>query len=65
MVCGGGLVEANKRVSEIQWAWAVSQINTVVNQALTRIEADEWGSVEEKRTKLNEIEKAWQRILQG
>jgi hypothetical protein len=58
-------MEADKRVSEIQWAWAVSQINTVVSQALTRIEADEQTSAEEKMTKLNEIEKAWQRILQG
>ena len=65
MVCGGGLMEADKRVSDINWTWAVSQINEVVNHALTLIEADEWGSVEEKRTKLNEIEKAWQRILQG
>jgi hypothetical protein len=58
-------MEADKRVSDINWTWAVSQINEVVNHALTLIEADEWGSVEEKRKKLNEIEKAWQRILQG
>ena len=58
-------MEADKRVSDINWTWAVSQINEVVNHALTLIEADEWGSVEEKRTKLNETEKAWQRILQG
>ena len=58
-------MEADKRVSDIEWKWAVNQINGVVNHAITLIEADEWASVEEKRKGINEVEKAWQRILQG
>jgi hypothetical protein len=58
-------MEASKRVSDIKWTWAVSQINDVVNQTLTLIEADENTSPEEKRTRLNDVEKSWQRILRG
>ena len=65
MVCGGGHMEASKRVSDIEWTWAVSQINHVVNQTLTLIEKDAALKPEEKRQRLNEVEKAWQRLLQG
>ena len=64
MVCGGGHVEADKRVSDIEWTWAVAQINDVVNDKLKRLNV---GQLTEKESALlrNNVEKAWQRILQG
>lgn len=58
-------MEASKRVSDIKWTWAVSQINEVVNQTLTLIEKDATLKPDEKRQRLNDVEKSWQRILQG
>lgn len=58
-------MEAEKRVVDIQWGWAVSQINAVVNEAMTRIDKDDTLEPSEKTKRLNEIEKAWQRILIG
>jgi hypothetical protein len=58
-------MEADKRVSDIEWTWAVSQINDVINQTLTLIEKDATLKPEAKRQRLNEVEKAWQRLLQG
>jgi hypothetical protein len=58
-------MEANKRVSEIDWGWAVSTINRVVNLQMTAIENDDSLDKETKKLKVNEIEKAWQRILTG
>jgi hypothetical protein len=58
-------MEANKRVSEIDWSWAVSTINRVVNLQMTAIENDDSLDKETKKLKVNEIEKAWQRILTG
>ena len=58
-------MEADKRVSEIDWSWAVSQINKVVNETLLNIEEDDTMNPDDKKKRLNEIEKAWQRILSG
>jgi hypothetical protein len=58
-------MEANKRVSEIDWGWAVSTINRVVNLQMTAIENDDSLDKETKKLKVNELEKAWQRILTG
>lgn len=58
-------MEADKRVSEIDWSWAVSQINRVVNETLLKIEEDDTMNPDDKKKRLNEIEKAWQRILGG
>jgi hypothetical protein len=58
-------MEAEKRVSDINWSWAVAQINQVVNEALTQIEKDDSLDAYAKNKRLNEIEKAWQRILTG
>jgi len=58
-------MEADKRVTEINWSWAVSTINREVNERLTAIEKDDTLDTETKKLKLNEIEKAWQRILTG
>jgi hypothetical protein len=58
-------MEADKRVSEIDWSWAVSQINKVVNETLLNIEENDTMEPDDKKKRLNEIEKAWQRILSG
>ena len=58
-------MEANNRVSEIDWSWAVSTINRVVNLQMTAIENDDSLDKETTKLKVNEIEKAWQRILTG
>ena len=58
-------MEADKRVNEIDWSWAVSQINRVVNETMLQIEKDDTLSAYDKNKRLNEIEKAWQRILSG
>jgi hypothetical protein len=58
-------METEKRVNEIRWSEAVSVINRVVNQQLTAIEKDDTLDSKAKKSKVNEIEKAWQRILVG
>ena len=58
-------MEAEKRVSDINWSWAVSQINQVVNETLLKIEEDDTINPDDKNKRLNEIQKAWQRILTG
>ena len=58
-------MEAEKRVSEIDWSWAVSQINSLVNETMLQIEKDDTLNAYDKNKRLNEIEKAWQRILSG
>ena len=58
-------MEAEKRVSEINWSWAVSQINSLVNETMLQIEKDDTLNAYDKNKRLNEIEKAWQRILSG
>ena len=58
-------MEAIKRVSDIEWGWAISQINSVVNLTLLAIDLDDTLKPEEKRKRLDDVEKAWQRILQG
>ena len=58
-------MEANNRVREIDWSWAVSTINRVVNLKMTAIEKDDSLDKETKKLKVNELEKAWQRILTG
>jgi hypothetical protein len=65
MVRGGGYMEAEKRVSDIEWSWAVSTINQVVNEALDKAEKDPELKPKARLQRSLEIEKAWQRNLQG
>lgn len=58
-------MEAQKRVSEIDWGWAVSLVNKAVNQQMTAIENDDTLDAKAKKLKVYELEKAWQRILTG
>jgi hypothetical protein len=58
-------MEAEKRLSDIDWSWAVSQVNKAVNEQMTLIEKDATLKPDIKKQKVNELEKAWQRILLG
>ena len=58
-------METEKRVNEIDWSWAVAQVNKAVNYQMTAIENDATLEAEAKKLKVNELEKAWQRILTG
>ena len=58
-------MEAEKRVSDIEWSWAVSTIHQAVNEALDKAENDPELKRKARLQRSLEIEKAWQRILQG
>jgi len=58
-------VETQKRVSEIRWGEATAVINRVIKEHLTAIKKDDTLKPEAKKLKVNEIERAWQRILVG
>ena len=58
-------MESEKRISEIDWSWAISTVNRVVNERLLAIEEDKELPEEKKKQLVSEIEKAWQRILRG
>lgn len=58
-------METEKRISEIDWSWAIAQVNKAVNNQMTAIENDATLEAEAKKLKVNELEKAWQRILTG
>lgn len=58
-------MESEKRISEIDWSWAISTVNRVVNERLLAIEEDKELTEEKKKQLVSEIEKAWQRILRG
>jgi len=50
---------------QTDWSWSVSTVNEAVNLALDTIEKDGTLKPEEKRKRRDDVEKAWQRILQG
>lgn len=58
-------METQKRVSELRWGEATAVINRVINERLTAIEKDDTLDSKAKKIRVNEIEKAWQRILVG
>jgi len=58
-------MEAEKRVGEIDWSWAVSKVDGAMNEQMTAVENDATLKPEEKKLKVRELEKAWQRILRG
>lgn len=55
----------NTPFKQTDWSWSVSTINEAVNLALDTIEKDGTLKTEDKRKRLHDVEKAWQRILQG
>ena len=58
-------METQKRVSELRWGEATAIINRVINEHLTAIEKDDTLKPATKKLRVDEIEKAWQRILIG
>lgn len=58
-------METKKRVSELDWSWAVSTVNKAINEQMTAVEKDATLSASQKKLKVHELEKAWQRILSG
>ena len=58
-------MEAEKRVSEIQWCEAVATLNKFVNDYMTIVEKDVTLETEQRKQKVDALEKAWQRILLG
>ena len=55
----------NPPFKQTEWSWAVSKVNDAVNETLDRIEKDDTLKTEDKRKRRDDVEKAWQRILQG
>jgi len=58
-------MEAQKRVAEIQWGEAVATLNKFVNDYMTIVEKDVTLETEQRKQKVDALEKAWQRILLG
>lgn len=58
-------MEAEKRVAEIQWGEAVATLNKFVNDYMTIVEKDVTLETEQRKQKVDALEKAWQRILLG
>jgi len=58
-------MEAQKRVAEIQWGEAVATLNKFVNDYMTIVEKDVTLEIEQRKQKVDALEKAWQRILLG
>ena len=61
----GSSVKMTSLFKQTEWSWAVSKVNDAVNETLDRIEKDDTLKPEEKRKRRDDVEKAWQRILQG
>lgn len=54
-----------KRVTDLHWGEAVSTINNFVNDYMTILEKDATLDLEQRKEKVDALEKAWQRILLG
>jgi hypothetical protein len=65
MVCGGGYVETDKRISDVNWEWAVKQVEDVVNDRVQRLENDHVLTFAERELLKLNIRRAWARILVG
>lgn len=55
----------SKRVADLHWGEAVSTINNFVNDYMTILEKDATLDLEQRKEKVDALEKAWQRILLG
>jgi len=58
-------VETNERVSDVDWAWAIAQIDDVITDKMERLLSTPHITDNESKLLRKNIEKAWQRILQG
>ena len=59
------MTSLSRTYKQTEWSWAVSTVNDAVNETLDRIEKDDTLEPDDKRKRLYDVEKAWQRILQG
>jgi len=59
------MISLSRVFKPTEWSMAVSTVNDVVNETLNRIEKDDTLEPDEKRKRLYDVEKAWQRILRG
>ena len=58
-------METDKRISDVNWEWAVKQVEDVVNDRVQRLENDHVLTFAERELLKSNIEQAWKRILVG
>ena len=58
-------METDKRISDVNWEWAVKQVEDVVNDRIQRLGNDQVLTFAERELLKSNIEQAWKRILAG
>ena len=58
-------METDKRISDVDWKWAVKQVEDVVNDRIQRLGNDQVLTFAERELLKSNIEQAWKRILAG
>ena len=58
-------METDKKVVDIEWKWAVKQVEDVVNDRVQRLGNDQVLTFAERELLKSNIEQAWKRILAG
>ena len=58
-------METDKRISDVDWKWAVKQVEDVVNDRIQRLGRDQVLTFAERELLKSNIEQAWKRILAG
>ena len=58
-------METDKRISDVDWKWAVKQVEDVVNDRIQRLGRDQVLTFAERELLKLNIEQAWKRILAG
>jgi hypothetical protein len=58
-------METDKKVVDIEWKWAVKQVEDVVSDRIQRLGRDQVLTFAERELLKSNIEQAWKRILAG
>ena len=58
-------MENDKKVVDIEWKWAVKQVEDVVSDRIQRLGNDQVLTFAERELLKSNIEQAWKRILAG
>jgi hypothetical protein len=58
-------MENDKKVVDIEWKWAVKQVEDVVSDRIQRLGRDPVLTFAERELLKSNIEQAWKRILAG
>ena len=58
-------METDKRISDVNWEWAVKQVEDVVNDRIQRLGNDQVLTFSERELLKLNIKRAWARILVG